>query len=140
MMNSQQSNLKLSLFISPSLRFIMELTAWCWILIAGLTIDIIYLVFFVLSVLLMATMNYPGDKKHDGPISIPGWLRIFNELTFAGLLSIYGSYLLFGLTGFIIQLLIVLLVILFDFPRYLWMTGFKKTPPAYITYWNFNRM
>lgn len=133
MMSSQHSNLNLSLFISPSLRFIMELTAWLWLLVIGIIIDPLYLILFIVSLSVMATMNYPGDKKHDGPISIPGWLRIFNELVFAGLLSIFGAYLLFGVNGLIVQSIIVLLVIIFDFPRYLWMLGYKENPPDYVT-------
>ena len=132
-MSSQQSNLNLSLFISPSLLFIMELTAWLWLLVIGITVDPVYVILFIVSLSVMATMNYTGDKKHDGPISVPGWLRIFNELFFAGLLSVFGAYLLFGVNGLIVQLIIVILVIIFDFPRYLWMLGFKKNPPAYVT-------
>lgn len=134
-MYEDKSDLRLSLFISPTLRFIMELTCWIWLLIAGLTINIIYLGLFLLSVSLMATLNFPGDKKHDGPVSIPGWLRIFNELMFAGLLGIFGSFLLFEINGIIIQSVIVILVIIFDFSRYLWMLGFKNNPPKYVSYW-----
>ena len=117
----------------------MELTAWLWLLVVGITSDPVFLILFIVSISVMATMNFPGDKKHDGPIAVPGWLRIFNELVFAGLLSIVGSYLLFGVNGFIIQSLLVILVIIFDFPRYFWMLGLKKVPPASVTYLRNNR-
>ena len=111
----------------------MELTAWFWFLILAFTVNILYIGAFFLSVGLLATFNFPGDKRKDGPINIPGWLRILNEWFSGGILSIIGAWLLFGELGVLIQLILILCVIYFDRKRYYWMLGYKDSAPIYVT-------
>ena len=127
------NNTQQLIFLPPVFRFLMELTAWFWFLILAFTVNILYIGAFFLSVGLLATFNFPGDKRKDGPINIPGWLRILNEWFSGGILSIIGAWLLFGELGVLIQLILILCVIYFDRKRYYWMLGYKDSAPIYVT-------
>ena len=111
----------------------MELTAWTYFLVLAIVKNPLFFVILMFSVLFLAFFNYPGDKKIDGPINIPGWLRIANELVSGGLLGIIGAFLLFHELGALIQTLLVILVMIFDHQRYAWMLGLVDQPPVYVS-------
>jgi len=114
---------------APFFRFIMELTTWIWLIFTNL-----YLLAF--SILSLAFLNFPGDKKpaKEGVIglAIPGKLRVILEILTA-LLGFPAAYFFLGTIGFLLQVLIVLLYIKLDLPRLKWMWGIEKTPPEYVT-------
>ena len=58
-------------YIPPVFRFLTELTTWSWFIIAAFTMNLIYIVGFILSVGLLAVFNTPGDKAKDGPVNVP---------------------------------------------------------------------
>ncbi|MFW9930297.1 MAG: hypothetical protein ACFFD1_12955 [Candidatus Thorarchaeota archaeon] len=120
-------------FLPPIFRFLMELTAWTYFLILAFTVDIIFILGFILSVILLGLFNFPGDKKQNGPINVPGWMRILNEWFSGGLLSIIGAFLLFQEVGAVMQFVLLLIVIIFDKDRYAWMLGLRETAPEYVT-------
>jgi hypothetical protein len=132
---------KQTLFLQPLFRFLMELTAWSWFLFlaiialgqSNLVNFAIYFSTLILSIALLATLNFPGDKHKDGPVNIPGWARILNEWFSGGLLSIIGAYLLFQEIGAVLQFILILIVIVLDRKRYAWMLGFSDTAPEYVT-------
>ena len=122
------------MILPPLFRFIMEITAWLWLFIAVFSIDLFYIIFLCISICSLAFMNFPGDKAKDGPIPVPGFVRIFNELVFAGLFGIISAWILFGQIGLVLQSSLIVIVVIFDYKRYLWMLGYYEIPPIYVTY------
>ena len=131
---------KQAIFLPPVFRFLMELGAWGYFIILGISnlgqdivSSLVYFSVFLLSLLFLAIFNFPGDKRQNGPVNIPGWLRILNEWFSGGLISIIGAYLLFQETGAFLQFVLILIVIVLDRKRYTWMLGFTDTAPEYVT-------
>ena len=127
------STQKQIIFLPPLFRFLMELTAWGYFIILTFTVDFLYIIVTLISIFLLASFNFSGDKKNDGPINIPGWTRILNEWFSGGLLSIFGAYLLWQEVGAILQIILILFVIILDRKRYYWMLGYSNTAPEYVT-------
>lgn len=134
--NNQSSNS--SVWMPAIVKFSMEMTTWLWLLMATFLVNILFIVLLILSIAGMGFTGFPGDKAHDARFLIPGWLRISIELILVALFGIVASYYLFGSIGLLLQSLLVLLTIIFEFQRYLWMLGFRNSPPAYILYWKNN--
>ncbi|MHA1990982.1 MAG: hypothetical protein ACW98A_08460 [Candidatus Hodarchaeales archaeon] len=130
-----------TIFLPPLFRFLMEATAWTYFLFlainsfgqSDLVNFVIFISILILSIALLATFNFPGDKKKEGLVNIPGWARILNEWFSGGLLSIIGAYLLFQEVGAVLQFVLILVVIVLDRKRYSWMLGFTDTAPDYVT-------
>jgi hypothetical protein len=120
-------------YLPPLFRFIMELTAWIYFIVLAIYNDVLYIVVFFMSVSCLAIFNFPGDKKIDGPVDVPGWLRIGNEWFSGGLVSIVGAFLLFQLLGVVVQSILILIVIILDRKRYFWMLGLESNPPVYVS-------
>ena len=121
-----------TLFLPPLFRFLMELTAWGYFIILAFTVDILYILVTILSVFLLAVFNFPGDKKENGPVNIPGWTRILNEWFSGGFISIIGAYILWQEVGAVLQFVLILVVIVLDRKRYSWMLGYSDAPD-YVT-------
>lgn len=138
-MSTKNQKTKISLILPAIFKFSMEIFSWLWLLIASITVNILFILAFILSIIGMGVFTFPGDKAHDGPVSVPGWIRIYIEIVFVALFGITASYYLFGEIGLILQSILVLLSVAFEFQRYLWMLGFKDSPPEYTTYWK-NKM
>ena len=134
-MNSNNQSSNSSVWIPAIVKFSMEMTTWLWLFIATFTVNILFIILLFLSIIGLGLTGFPGDKAHDAKFLVPGWLRIIIELIFVALFGIIASNYLFGLIGFILQSLLVFMTIIFEFQRYLWMLGFRDSPPAYITYW-----
>ncbi|OLS25262.1 MAG: hypothetical protein HeimC2_19380 [Candidatus Heimdallarchaeota archaeon LC_2] len=115
--------------LPPLSRFLVELTAWIWFIVAGFW----YLT--IISMLSFSLMNFDGDKKPVGSkmpgILIKGWQRIGLEWIW-GWIGVIVVYLNFDLIYFIIQLVLVLLSQILDRHRYYWMLGKNDTPPKYV--------
>ena len=127
------TNQSVFLYLPPLFRFFMELTAWLYFIVLAIQDNVLYFVVFIVSAMCLAMLNFPGDKKVDGPVNLPGWARISNELICGGLFGIIGSILLFGDIGMYFQLLLVIITMIFDHQRYLWMLGMRKVAPEYVT-------
>ncbi|MFW9929711.1 MAG: hypothetical protein ACFFD1_09990 [Candidatus Thorarchaeota archaeon] len=121
----------LNIYLAPTLRFLVELTTWSWFLLAALMKDTVYILFFFLSVFLLAVFNFPGDKMKDGPINVQGWVRISIE-AFSALLGVFGAWVLFGDIGLLLQLTLTIFVFIVDFERLRWMLGLRKNPPIWV--------
>jgi len=136
-----------SLYIAPFFRFLVELTTWAWLLILGLrTFDIniidsdvetrisvaswIYLILFLLSLITLSQLNFPGDKRNQG-ILVPGWTRIGVEIG-SGLLGIFAAWALFGTFVGVLQTFLTLIAFFFDRERWKWFLGYRQEPPEYV--------
>lgn len=138
-MSTQNKSMKLSILAPAVVKFSMEMVTWVTLLILTFTNNILFITLFFVSILFMAIFTFPGDKAHDGLVLVPGWIRIPIELVLVAFLGMISCFLLFGLPGLLFQSLLVLLTIILEFKRYLWMLGFKSSPPEYVTYfknWN----
>ncbi len=129
------------LFLPPLMRFIVELTIWIWLLLAAIFVYWGFALLLALSLLSLALLNYPGDKrsvdsKNIG-LSIPGWTRISVEIVSTGLGInagfFYGEHIYIGLVILIPQIVITLISFSLDFKRWLWMLGKLDDPPNYVT-------
>ncbi|MFW9997160.1 MAG: hypothetical protein ACFFD4_34270 [Candidatus Odinarchaeota archaeon] len=132
---------------APVFRFIVELTTWVWLLILGLmtfninilTVDIstrtgiepwFFLFLLGISLLLLSQFNVLGDKKPHGRL-VPGWLRIIIEISSASL-GIFAAWILFGLTGGLLQACLVLFAFFLDRERWKWFLGLRSDPPSFV--------
>lgn len=123
---------KQTLFLPPTFRFLMELTTWVYFIILAFQSEVLYIFGFLASAFCLAVFNFPGDKKQDGPVNIPGYARILNEWISGCLLGMVGAYLLFQEIGLALQIILILLVIIFDRERYFWMLGMRESAPDYV--------
>lgn len=128
------------LFLPPLMRFILELTTWIWLLLAAIFIHYGFAFLLAFSVLSLALLNTPGDKrsadsKNLGP-SIPGWVRVSVEVLSASLgmfgAFYFGQYIFIGLVVLIPQIVITLISFSLDFKRWLWLLGKLDDPPNYV--------
>ena len=125
MVKSQKNSLMIKLLLPPTLRFLLELTTWIWLLLAGFW----YLT--LLSIFALSIFNAKDDKKFEG-IQVPGYFRVLIELLSA-LLGIIGAYLYFHLLliGFL-QCILVLFTLVLDKDRLKWLLGIDAYPPLYV--------
>jgi hypothetical protein len=121
------------IFIAPLFRFLTELTTWSWFLIATFTVHLIYVGGFLLSIGLLGSFNAQGDKRKEGPVVVPGYLRIGIEI-FSGLLGIFAAWILFAEVGVLLQFSLTLFSFIIDYERWLWLLGVRPTPPESVSY------
>ncbi|MHA2090153.1 MAG: hypothetical protein ACW98K_04775 [Candidatus Kariarchaeaceae archaeon] len=128
---SEQTEKKMTLWKEPTMRFLVELLTWGYLVLAG------YWYLTILSMAMLSTINFRGDKKPadvGGPgYMAPGWARIATEFSF-GVLGIWAAWLYLGSIGGIIQLILTLTSFFLDRKRWWWMLGKLPEPPLYVTY------
>jgi hypothetical protein len=112
-----------AIFLPPLFRFIVELTTWVWLFLAGFW----YLT--IASALALGIFNFPGDKKIEA-IAVPGWFRIAVEII-SGSVGVFAAWLLFGNLA-ILQLILVISAFLLDRERWQWMLGRREIAPDYV--------
>ncbi|MCE7736456.1 MAG: hypothetical protein GPJ54_16365 [Candidatus Heimdallarchaeota archaeon] len=117
------------LWLPPLMRFIVELTTWLWLLLFNF-------ILLVLSVISLALLNYPGDKRPQDTkgigVNVPGILRIFVEINSA-ILGIIAAFEILSVIGLVFQVTITLFSFYLDYDRWLWMVG-RKPMPNYVSY------
>ncbi|MHA2503145.1 MAG: hypothetical protein ACXAE3_09760 [Candidatus Kariarchaeaceae archaeon] len=115
--------------VPAGLRFIMELFSWIWMVIAQGWIILI------ISVLSLALLNVPGDKKPVSErvigIPVPGLLRIFVELGTA-IIGVLTAFWLVGWFPGLLQLGIVAMYLKTDGERLKWFAGLRSDIPEYM--------
>ncbi len=124
----------------PVMRFLVELTTWIWLLVAGLGFATgserqvlpawVFLLLLVISMFLLSQLNFPGDKKTHGKM-VRDEIRILVEIS-SSLLGIFGAWILFGLLGFVSQLILTLISFYLDRDRWKWFLGRNKILPDYV--------
>ena len=119
-------------FLPPLFRLLLELTTWAWFLVLTFQVDLIYILGLLVSLLLLAVFNFPGDKKLKGPVNVPGIVRIGIEI-FSALLGIYAAFILFADVGAILQIVLTLIAFVLDYQRWEWMLGMRSGPPESVT-------
>ncbi|NPD88622.1 MAG: hypothetical protein HGN29_07850 [Asgard group archaeon] len=64
------------LYVPPIMRFLTELTTWLWLLLSAILICYGFGLLFALSILSLALLNTPGDKRSLDTktigLSVPG--------------------------------------------------------------------
>ncbi|MFW9905092.1 MAG: hypothetical protein ACFFFH_12210 [Candidatus Thorarchaeota archaeon] len=118
--------------IPPIFRFLTEFTTWSWFILAAFTKNLIYITGLILSIGLLAFFNTPGDKAKDGPVNVPGYLRIVIEI-FSGFLGIFGAWILFGVFGLLLQGGLTILTFILDAERWAWFLGIREHPPESVS-------
>lgn len=130
-MSTQQKDLFPS-YLPPIFRFLLELTTWAWFLLLAIQIDPLYILGLIISLLLLAVFNFPGDKNQKGPVEVPGIVRIGIEI-FSAFLGIAGAFILFAEVGAGLQIILTLIAFVLDFQRWAWMLGIRSDPPISVT-------
>ena len=138
---SDNTSKKGILLLPPTMRFIVELSTWTWLILAGFKYSLswYYAIFWVLAVVSiasLASLNYPGDKRDASAkqigLTVPGWLRVSIEFI-SGSLGVTAAFFYVGLAGGIPQLTVTLVAFFLDRKRWMWMFGILAEPPDYVT-------
>ena len=117
------------LWLPPTMRIIVEFITWLLLLFLNP-------ILFLLSLISLALLNFPGDKKplteKTTGFAVPGLLRIVIEVNSA-IMGIIAAYIWFSTLGLVFQLSITMFSFYLDFDRWGWMLG-KKPMPDYVSY------
>ena len=120
-------------YFPPVLRFlVLELANWIIYFILAITKDFLWLIPLLLIIISHTVFNVKGDKKFNGPILVPGWIRAIIEIGFLGSMLVIGCFILFEPIASFIAVNLVIAVVVYDRNRYAWLMNYSKEPPLYV--------
>lgn len=114
----------------PFFRFVVELSTWVWLFLIGLW----YIA--IIDMLMVALLNYPGDKRPEGEgvigLAVPGKVRVLVEVITA-IFGLLAAVLALGIYGGFLQLFLTMAYMRYDTSRLSWLWGWQTYPPEYVT-------
>lgn len=114
--------------IPLTIHFLLELSMWLWLLLAGILKNIVFLLLFVATIFIFWGFSAKDDPVKKTKFKTPGIMVLCLEL-FSFIVGIVACFALFGTIGLIFEGLFTIVSYALNYQRVLWLLGLKSEVP-----------